>query len=80
MTEKEQRFGSKTIPKDETKEKFDMEKLRKDVVSTHEQAKIQEMSGKSFSRGYGGKFGIEENRFDKNAVGFNDKTQAEQEK
>jgi hypothetical protein len=42
---------------------YDLKKLQKDMVEKHTQSKLQEYhTDKTFSRGYGGKYGVEQDK------------------
>jgi len=73
VSEKEQRWGSKSVQGSGRQGFVDIDKLRDDVkkddeISKHKQA--QEESSMISSGGYGGKYGVQNDRFDKSAVGF----------
>ena len=65
ISEKEQRWGSKTVEGSGRLGSIDVGKLKEEVVS-----KEQKPTATSFSAGYGGKFGVQTDRVDKSAVGF----------
>ncbi|NWU95570.1 HCLS1 protein, partial [Upupa epops] len=70
ISEKEQRWGAKTIEGSGRAEHFDIHQLRSKVSEEHEVIKKKELeSGPKASYGYGGKFGTERDRMDKCAVG-----------
>lgn len=72
VSEKEQRWGSKTVEgSGKPKEALDLSQVRQNVVSKNETAVKQDYASKpGFSYGYGGKFGVQTDRMDKSAVGF----------
>lgn len=73
VTEKEQRWGSKTIQGSGRLDSVNIEKLRDDVKQDDMIAKKKQVevhSSIKASTGYGGKFGVETDRIDKSAVGF----------
>ncbi|NXF12403.1 HCLS1 protein, partial [Smithornis capensis] len=70
LTEKEQRWGAKTIAGSGRAGHFDIHQLRSKVSEEHEVIKKKELeTGPKASYGYGGKFGTERDRMDKCAVG-----------
>lgn len=70
ISEKEQRWGAKTIEGSGRKEHINIHQLRSKVSEEHDVLKKQEMeSGPKASHGYGGRFGVERDRMDKSAVG-----------
>ncbi|NXY91531.1 HCLS1 protein, partial [Alcedo cyanopectus] len=70
ISEKEQRWGAKTIEGSGRAEHIDIHQLRSKVSEEHEVIKKKELeSGPKASYGYGGKFGTERDRMDKCAVG-----------
>ncbi|XP_030910905.2 hematopoietic lineage cell-specific protein [Melopsittacus undulatus] len=70
ISEKEQRWGAKTIEGSGRAEHIDIHQLRNKVSEEHEVAKKKELeTGPKASYGYGGKFGTERDRMDKCAVG-----------
>uniref|UniRef100_A0A8D2LVT7 Hematopoietic cell-specific Lyn substrate 1 n=1 Tax=Varanus komodoensis TaxID=61221 RepID=A0A8D2LVT7_VARKO len=70
ISEKEQRWGAKTIEGSGRKEHIDIHQLRSKVSEEHEvlKKKEQEQAPRA-SYGYGGKFGTEKDRMDKSALG-----------
>lgn len=71
VTEKEQRWGSKTIQGSGRIDSVDIQKLRDEVKQDETKKKKEEVhSSQQFSVGYGGKFGVQQDRVDKSAVGF----------
>ncbi|KXS18391.1 hypothetical protein M427DRAFT_209479 [Gonapodya prolifera JEL478] len=74
--EKGQRWGSKSNPPTAQggQTDHDLESLRKAVINGHEEKQKEEYKKKeTYSTGYGGKFGVQEDRMDKSAVGFDNK-------
>ncbi|NXN99262.1 HCLS1 protein, partial [Rhinopomastus cyanomelas] len=70
LSEKEQRWGAKTVEGSGRAEHFNIHQLRSKVSEEHEVIKQKELeSGPKASYGYGGKFGTERDRMDKCAVG-----------
>uniref|UniRef100_A0A8C9LAB9 Hematopoietic lineage cell-specific protein n=1 Tax=Pavo cristatus TaxID=9049 RepID=A0A8C9LAB9_PAVCR len=70
ISEKEQRWGAKSIAGSGRAEHIDIHQLRSKVSEEHEVIKKKELeSGPKASYGYGGKFGTERDRMDKCAVG-----------
>ncbi|XP_004835687.1 hematopoietic lineage cell-specific protein isoform X2 [Heterocephalus glaber] len=70
ISEKEQRWGAKTIEGSGHKEHINIHQLRSKVSEEHDVLKKKEMeSGPKASHGYGGRFGVERDRMDKSAVG-----------
>ncbi|XP_061876286.1 hematopoietic lineage cell-specific protein-like isoform X2 [Colius striatus] len=70
ISEKEQRWGAKTIAGSGRAEHIDIHQLRSKVSEEHEVIKKKELeTGPKASYGYGGKFGTEQDRMDKCAVG-----------
>ncbi|XP_046972139.1 src substrate cortactin [Vanessa cardui] len=66
VTEQEQRWG----PGGRHVEAIDMAKLREEVFEADKQAKQKQYeAGPKSSYGYGGKFGVQQDRMDKSAVG-----------
>ncbi|KAL5257259.1 hypothetical protein ACHWQZ_G012251 [Mnemiopsis leidyi] len=72
ISEKDQRWGSKTIENSLNSDRtVNVAAIREDVVNKHEQSvKEQYLKGPKASDGYGGKFGVHKGRMDKSAVGF----------
>ncbi|KAK2859071.1 hypothetical protein Q5P01_003691 [Channa striata] len=77
VSEKEQRWGAKTIEGSGRKEHISVADLRNKVAVEHEHVKQKEQTPKA-SYGYGGKFGVEKDRMDKVAVGHDYVAQVEQ--
>ncbi|XP_049733591.1 hematopoietic lineage cell-specific protein isoform X3 [Elephas maximus indicus] len=70
ISEKEQRWGAKTIEGSGRTEHINIHQLRNKVSEEHGILKKKEMeSGPKASHGYGGRFGVERDRMDKSAVG-----------
>ncbi|XP_047372605.1 src substrate cortactin isoform X3 [Sciurus carolinensis] len=70
VSEKEQRWGAKTVQGSGHQEHINIHKLRENVFQEHQTLKEKELqTGPRASRGYGGKFGVEQDRMDKSAVG-----------
>nr|XP_033813867.1 src substrate cortactin-like [Geotrypetes seraphini] len=70
ISEKEQRWGAKTIEGSGRAEHINIQKLRDRVHEEHDAIKKKELSeGPKASYGYGGKFGTEKDRMDKCALG-----------
>ncbi|XP_004373782.1 hematopoietic lineage cell-specific protein [Trichechus manatus latirostris] len=70
ISEKEQRWGAKTVEGSGRTEHIDIHQLRNQVSEEHGVLKKKEMeSGPKASHGYGGRFGVERDRMDKSAVG-----------
>ncbi|XP_061218557.1 hematopoietic lineage cell-specific protein-like [Neopsephotus bourkii] len=70
ISEKEQRWGAKTVEGSGRAEHIDIHQLRNKVSEEHEVTKKKELeTGPKASYGYGGKFGTERDRMDKCAVG-----------
>ncbi|XP_054407395.1 hematopoietic lineage cell-specific protein isoform X2 [Pongo abelii] len=70
ISEKEQRWGAKTIEGSGRTEHINIHQLRNKVSAEHDVLKKKEMeSGPKASHGYGGRFGVERDRMDKSAVG-----------
>ncbi|XP_053916242.1 hematopoietic lineage cell-specific protein isoform X2 [Cuculus canorus] len=70
ISEKEQRWGAKTIEGSGRAEHINIHQLRSKVSEEHEVIKKKELeTGPKASYGYGGKFGTERDRMDKSAVG-----------
>uniref|UniRef100_A0A8D0H782 Cortactin n=1 Tax=Sphenodon punctatus TaxID=8508 RepID=A0A8D0H782_SPHPU len=71
VSEKEQRWGAKTVQGSGHQEHINIHQLRENVSQEHQTLKEKELeTGPKASRGYGGKFGVEQDRMDKSAVGF----------
>ncbi|KAB1251556.1 Src substrate cortactin [Camelus dromedarius] len=70
VSEKEQRWGAKTVQGSGHQEHINIHKLRENVFQEHQSIKEKELeTGPKASRGYGGRFGVEQDRMDKSAVG-----------
>ncbi|KAJ7426358.1 Golgin subfamily B member 1 [Willisornis vidua] len=70
ISEREQRWGAKTIEGSGRAAHIDIHQLRNKVSEEHEVIKKKELeTGPKASYGYGGKFGTERDRMDKCAVG-----------
>uniref|UniRef100_A0A667ZNR8 Cortactin n=1 Tax=Myripristis murdjan TaxID=586833 RepID=A0A667ZNR8_9TELE len=70
VTEKEQRWGAKTVAGSGHQEHINIHQLRENVSTEHTTLKQKEMETMpKASHGYGGKFGVQEDRMDKSAVG-----------
>ncbi|XP_072550703.1 src substrate cortactin isoform X3 [Salminus brasiliensis] len=70
VTEKEQRWGAKTVEGSGHQEHINIHKLREKVSCEHSELKQKELEGMpKASHGYGGKFGVQQDRMDKSAVG-----------
>ncbi|KAL6029948.1 hypothetical protein STEG23_028876, partial [Scotinomys teguina] len=70
ISEKEQRWGAKTIEGSGRTEHINIHQLRSKVSEEHDILKKKELeSGPKASHGYGGRFGVERDRMDKSAVG-----------
>nr|XP_040139910.1 src substrate cortactin isoform X6 [Ictidomys tridecemlineatus] len=70
VSEKEQRWGAKTVQGSGHQEHINIHKLRENVSQEHQTLKEKELeTGPKASHGYGGKFGVEQDRMDKSAVG-----------
>uniref|UniRef100_A0A5F8HKR4 Hematopoietic cell-specific Lyn substrate 1 n=1 Tax=Monodelphis domestica TaxID=13616 RepID=A0A5F8HKR4_MONDO len=70
ISEKEQRWGAKTIEGSGRKEHINIHQLRNKVSEEHDVLKKKEMeAGPKASHGYGGRFGVERDRMDKSALG-----------
>ncbi|NXS52759.1 HCLS1 protein, partial [Brachypteracias leptosomus] len=70
VSEKEQRWGARTVEGSGRTEHIDIHQLRTKVSEEHEVIKKKELeTGPKASYGYGGKFGTERDRMDKSAVG-----------
>ncbi|XP_049670224.1 hematopoietic lineage cell-specific protein-like isoform X2 [Accipiter gentilis] len=70
ISEKEQRWGAKTVEGSGRAEHIDIHQLRTKVSEEHDVIKKKELeTGPKASYGYGGKFGTERDRMDKCAVG-----------
>ncbi|XP_039604982.1 src substrate cortactin-like isoform X2 [Polypterus senegalus] len=70
VSEKEQRWGAKTVEGSGHQEHINIHKLRENVSEEHQSLKQVELENMpKASHGYGGKFGIQQDRMDKSAVG-----------
>ncbi|XP_020778264.1 src substrate cortactin isoform X2 [Boleophthalmus pectinirostris] len=70
VSEKEQRWGAKTVEGSGHQEHINIHHLRETVSTEHTKLKEQELdSMPKASHGYGGKFGVQQDRMDKSAVG-----------
>uniref|UniRef100_A0A8C2H494 Cortactin n=1 Tax=Cyprinus carpio TaxID=7962 RepID=A0A8C2H494_CYPCA len=70
VSEKEQRWGAKTVAGSGHQEHINIHKLRERVSSEHSELKQKELEHMpKASHGYGGKFGLQQDRMDK-ARGF----------
>ncbi|XP_073514908.1 src substrate cortactin isoform X2 [Phyllobates terribilis] len=70
LSEKEQRWGAKTVEGSGHQEHINIHTLRENVSQEHKSLKEQELDeGPKASHGYGGRFGVEQDRMDKSAVG-----------
>ncbi|KAJ8795624.1 hypothetical protein J1605_002386 [Eschrichtius robustus] len=66
VSEKEQRWGAKTVQGSGHQEHINIHKLRENVFQEHQTLKEKELeTGPKASHGYGGKFGVEQDRMDK---------------
>uniref|UniRef100_A0A8D2DK34 Cortactin n=1 Tax=Sciurus vulgaris TaxID=55149 RepID=A0A8D2DK34_SCIVU len=70
VSEKEQRWGAKTVQGSGHQEHINIHELRENVFQEHQTLKEKELqAGPRASRGYGGRFGVEQDRMDRSAVG-----------
>nr|XP_061811140.1 src substrate protein p85-like [Nerophis lumbriciformis] len=70
VSEKEQRWGAKTVAGSGHQEHINIHHLRETVSTEHTSLKQQELDNMpKASHGYGGKFGVQQDRMDKSAVG-----------
>ncbi|XP_053884256.1 hematopoietic lineage cell-specific protein [Malaclemys terrapin pileata] len=70
ISERDQRWGAKTIEGSGRAEHINIHQLRSKVSEEHEVIKKKELeTGPKASYGYGGKFGTERDRMDKSALG-----------
>ncbi|XP_051953522.1 src substrate cortactin-like isoform X1 [Xyrauchen texanus] len=70
VSEKEQRWGAKTVAGSGHQEHINIHKLREKVSCEHSDLKQKELDNMpKASHGYGGKFGLQQDRMDKSAVG-----------
>lgn len=66
VSEKEQRWGAKTVQGSGHQEHINIHKLRENVFQEHQTLKEKELeTGPKASHGYGGKFGVEQDRMDR---------------
>ncbi|XP_042315557.1 src substrate protein p85-like [Sceloporus undulatus] len=66
VSEKEQRWGAKTVQGSGHQEHINIHQLRENVFQEHQSLKEKELqTGPKASHGYGGKFGVEQDRMDK---------------
>uniref|UniRef100_A0A8C7CIY1 Cortactin n=1 Tax=Oncorhynchus kisutch TaxID=8019 RepID=A0A8C7CIY1_ONCKI len=71
VSEKEQRWGAKTVEGSGHQEHINIHKLRENVSSEHSDLRQKEQAAMpKASDGYGGKFGVQQDRMDKSAVGW----------
>ncbi|KAM6950619.1 src substrate cortactin isoform 2-T2 [Lycodopsis pacificus] len=70
VSEREQRWGAKTVEGSGHQEHIDIHRLRETVSTEHTSLKQKELDTMpKASHGYGGKFGVQQDRMDKSAVG-----------
>uniref|UniRef100_A0A8C9ZWD3 Cortactin n=1 Tax=Sander lucioperca TaxID=283035 RepID=A0A8C9ZWD3_SANLU len=70
VSETEQRWGAKTVEGSGHQEHIDIHKLRDTVSTEHTSLRKKELDKMpKASHGYGGKFGVQQDRMDKSAVG-----------
>uniref|UniRef100_A0A3Q0T421 Cortactin n=1 Tax=Amphilophus citrinellus TaxID=61819 RepID=A0A3Q0T421_AMPCI len=70
VSEKEQRWGAKTVAGSGHQEHIDIHHLRETVSTEHTKLKQKELENMpKASHGYGGRFGVQQDRMDKSAVG-----------
>ncbi|XP_071345949.1 src substrate cortactin isoform X4 [Trachinotus anak] len=70
LSEKEQRWGAKTVAGSGHQEHIDIHRLRETVSTEHTSLKQKELDMMpKASHGYGGRFGVQQDRMDKSAVG-----------
>ncbi|KAL4642022.1 hypothetical protein GN956_G10575 [Arapaima gigas] len=70
VSEKEQRWGAKTVEGSGHQEHINIHELRENVSTEHSILKQKELENMpKASHGYGGKFGVQHDRMDKSAVG-----------
>ncbi|KAF3686191.1 Src substrate cortactin Amplaxin Oncogene EMS1 [Channa argus] len=70
VSEMEQRWGAKTVAGSGHQEHIDIHQLRETVSTEHTNLKKKELEVMpKASHGYGGKFGVQQDRMDKSAVG-----------
>ncbi|XP_053709271.1 src substrate cortactin-like [Synchiropus splendidus] len=76
VSEKEQRWGAKTVSGSGHQEHINIHKLRETVSTEHTSLKQKELETMpSAAHGYGGKFGVQQDRMDKSAVGHDYQSQ-----
>ncbi|XP_068169887.1 src substrate cortactin isoform X3 [Antennarius striatus] len=70
VTEKEQRWGAKSVSGSGHQEHINIHQLRQTVSTEHTNIKQKELDNMpKASHGYGGKYGVQQDRMDKSAVG-----------
>ncbi|KAK1891501.1 Src substrate cortactin [Dissostichus eleginoides] len=70
VSEREQRWGAKTVEGSGHQESIDINRLREAVSTEHTSLRKKEQDTEpKASDGYGGKFGVQQDRMDKSAVG-----------
>lgn len=70
VSEKEQRWGAKTVAGSGHQEHINIHRLRETVSTEHTSLKQKELETMpKASHGYGGKFGVQQDRMDRSAVG-----------
>ncbi|XP_027871753.1 src substrate cortactin isoform X6 [Xiphophorus couchianus] len=70
VSEQEQRWGAKTVAGSGHQEHIDIHQLRETVSTEHTSLKQKELENMpKASHGYGGRFGVQQDRMDKSAVG-----------
>ncbi|XP_075423733.1 src substrate cortactin isoform X2 [Ascaphus truei] len=70
VSEKEQRWGAKTVEGSGHQAHINIHALRENVSQEHQsQREHEQQVGPQASHGYGGKFGVEQDRMDRSAVG-----------
>uniref|UniRef100_A0A4W3JVL0 Cortactin n=1 Tax=Callorhinchus milii TaxID=7868 RepID=A0A4W3JVL0_CALMI len=70
VSEKEQRWGARTVLGSGHQAHINLQTLRENVSQEHQTLKQKELDdGPKASHGYGGKFGVQDDRMDKSAVG-----------
>ncbi|XP_076011780.1 src substrate cortactin isoform X2 [Genypterus blacodes] len=70
VSEKEQRWGAKTVAGSGHQEHINIHQLRQTVSTEHTSLKQKELENMpNAAHGYGGKFGLQQDRMDKSAVG-----------
>uniref|UniRef100_UPI00358EDFF6 src substrate cortactin-like n=1 Tax=Myxine glutinosa TaxID=7769 RepID=UPI00358EDFF6 len=78
VSENEQRWGAKTVEGSGRMEHFSVKELRAKVNVEHSMNRQKEMeSGPMAATGYGGKFGLQGDRMDESAVGYEYKSDRE---